>query len=181
MIIAIVAYDKNKVIGNGNELPWRLPEDLKLFKKHTTNCPVIMGRKTWESIPEKYRPLPNRTNIVLTRFPHNSTRFSNKKPELSTGPFFVDSWEDALVVAKSARPNKNIFVIGGASIYDYALNKASIKADRILLSSVKGEYEGDVYFPELEGEWIDVHISSHDGFNLIEKIRYETCIPLDNR
>lgn len=179
MIIAIVAYDKNKVIGKGDELPWRLPEDLKLFKKHTTGCSVIMGRKTWESIPEKFRPLPNRTNIILTRFP--SIHELEDKPELATGPFFVNSWEDALTVAKSAHPNKNIFIIGGASIYDYALNKASIKADRILVSCVDGEYEGDVYFPELEGKWIDAPISSHDGFELIEKIRYETCIPLDNR
>lgn len=173
MIIAIVAYDKNRVIGKGNEIPWRLPEDLKLFKKHTTDHAVIMGRKTWESIPEKYRPLPNRTNIVLTSAWHPNGPSS----EAILGPYFTNDWDIALEIAERCRPNKDIFVIGGASIYEHAINQADVKVDRILASLVDGEYEGDVFFPELHGEWIEKTISEHDGFKLIEKIRYETCIP----
>lgn len=176
MIIAIMAHDEDWVIGKGNELPWRLPEDLKLFKKHTTGHVVVMGRKTWESIPEKYRPLPNRINVILS-----TTMESNLSPAEGE-PWVVNNWEQVPGLMDDAGySDKDIFVIGGASIYDHVINKSLIPADRILLSLVKGIHEGDVFFPELKGSWADVHVSEHDGFDLIEKIRYETCIPVDGR
>lgn len=183
MIVAIVAYDQDFLIGHGNELPWNLPEDLKLFKKHTTGHVVIMGRKTWESIPEKYRPLPNRYNIVISRDENYG-----ESEIYGDGPMFVTSYEQAILEArKIVGPalDRHIFIIGGASIYDYAINKAKPedRVERILLSLVKGIHEGDdeVFFPELSGTWVDVHVSEHDGFDLIEMVRYETCIPLDSR
>jgi dihydrofolate reductase len=176
MIVAIVAHDYDRVIGKGNELPWQLPEDLKLFKKHTTGHVVVMGRKTWESIPEKYRPLPNRYNIVISR--DEDYGFDTYDGD---GPMFVPSYEQAILQGRLM--GEHIFIIGGASIYDYALNQAKPedRVDRILLSLVDGVHEGDVFFPELNGTWADVHVSEHDGFELIEKIRYETCIPVDGR
>jgi dihydrofolate reductase len=178
MIIAIVAHDYKRTIGNGNKLPWNLPEDLKLFKKYTIGHAVVMGRKTWESIPDKYRPLPGRLNIVISRDKNYGTNGED--------PFslqFVTSYEDAIASAKSIEAEGHIFVIGGASIYDYALNQADcdIRPSRILLSRVKGMHDGDMFFPELKGQWAEVLVSEHDGFNLIEKIRYETCIPVDGR
>ena len=173
MIIAIVAHNKNYVIGKNNKIPWNLPEDLKLFKKHTEGHVVVMGRKTWESLPEKFRPLPNRLNIVMSR--------SYKNPEHEPNLVKVGSWDDALLQAQYMSPGKHVFVIGGSEIYDCALNKAKVKASRILLSLVDGEQEGDTYFPKVGGTWIDVDVSSHQGFKLIEKIRYETCIPMDDR
>jgi dihydrofolate reductase len=176
MIIAIVAHDYKRTIGNGNKLPWNLPEDLKLFKKHTTGHVVVMGRKTWESIPEKYRPLPDRINVVLS-----TTMKPNLDPD-DDEPFVVNNWEQVPgLIEGRFYDHKHIFVIGGASIYDHVLNESSITADRILLSRVKGMHDGDVFFPELKGQWAEVLVSEHDGFNLIEKIRYETCIPLDCR
>ena len=172
MIVAIVAHGECGLIGNGNELPWRLPEDLKLFKKHTTGHIVVMGRKTWESIPKKYRPLPNRYNIVISR--DENYGFDTYDGD---GPMFVSSYEQAILQARLM--GNHIFIIGGASIYDYAINQAKPedRVERILLSLVEGTHEGDVFFPKIKGKWADFCVSSHEGFQLIEKIRYETCIP----
>tara|TARA_Y100000034_G_scaffold117749_1_gene157569 strand:+ start:17836 stop:18360 length:525 start_codon:yes stop_codon:yes gene_type:complete len=174
MNIVIVAHDQNGLIGKGDGLPWQLPEDLKLFKKYTAGHAVVMGRKTWESLPEQYRPLPHRVNIILSR----SMKQNLRDDSLA---FVLRKWEQVEGIVREISPEMNVFVIGGASVYDYVLNKSEIKVDRILLSLVDGEHEGDIYFPQLEGLWADAHVSSHEGFNLIEKIRYETCIPLDNR
>lgn len=187
MLIAIVAHDENRVIAKDGKIPWKIKEDLKLFRQITTGHSTIMGRKTWESIPEKYRPLPNRTNIVLTKdlnsfaikpVPSSSDnigRLIGSKHKQQENTWFTTKWDSAIEIAKKYRPGKHIFIIGGASIYDYAINEAKI--DRILLSLVDGEHEGDVFFPELdENEWMEKSISLHEGFELIEKIRYETCI-----
>lgn len=127
----------NRVIGKDNSLIWHIPEDLKNFKELTSNNTVIMGRKTWESIPEKFRPLPNRNNIVISR-------------NLSSieGAEVCSSVANALEKAKSYE--KEVFVIGGSSIYEQTLHLAS----KIYLSYIRKEYDGDTYFPRFnEDDW----------------------------
>lgn len=140
----IVAAAKNGVIGRNNQLPWHLPQDLKYFKAITLGKPVIMGRKTYESIG---RALPGRTNIVVTR---------NNGWSAADGVVVTNSFEQALFEAKkvlSADPSieKEIMVIGGAEIYRSALQSA----DRVYLTRVDIAPEGDAFFDALsEEEWV---------------------------
>lgn len=129
-ISIIVARAKNGVIGGGNELLWRISDDLKRFKSLTSGHPIIMGRKTYLSMG---KPLPNRTNIVVTR---------DKNMNLS-GCIVVHSIEEAIERAEGV-DREEIFVIGGEQIYRQALPFA----DRIYLTQVDKEFEGDAYFPD---------------------------------
>ncbi len=139
----IVAAAQNNVIGNNNQLPWYLPGDLKYFKAITMAKPVIMGRKTFESIG---KPLPGRDNIVITR---NADYHAD-------GIKVVASLEDAIEVAKSINlinGSEEIMIIGGAQIYEQALPKA----DRVYLTRVHRHVEGDAFFPQLvEHHWRQV-------------------------
>lgn len=132
MINIIVAMSKNRVIGNNNTLIWHLPEDLKRFKALTTGNTIVMGRKTYESIG---RPLPNRRSIIITRD-------TNYKVD---GCEVVNSLEEALELS-----NNNCFIIGGGEIYRQALDKA----DRIYLTRINKDFEGDTTFPEIR-EWYE--------------------------
>ncbi len=136
-ISILVAVSKNGAIGKDGKLPWHLSEDLKRFKALTTNHPIIMGRKTWESIGSK--PLPNRTNIVLSR----------RVGKMYNDPncLFVSGWEAALDLAskyESGKKGGEVFVIGGEQIYEQALPFA----DRIYLTLVEKEIDGDTFFPD---------------------------------
>lgn len=133
VIALIVAVAENGVIGRDGKLPWRIPEDMKWFRERTAGRPLIMGRKTWESFPK--RPLPGRTNIVITRD-------ASYKAE---GAVVVTSLPAALDVAYGEAP-KEIMVIGGAEIYRAALPHTR----RIYLTSVHGEIEGDTLFPPID-------------------------------
>jgi len=147
----IAAVSENGVIGKKGELPWHIPEDLKRFKKLTMGHVVLMGRKTWESIPEKYRPLPGRTNVVVTRkddftLPENVERYA--------------SIDDALETHK----NKDIYVIGGGEIYRQTIDRA----DRIYLTRVHKEIDGDVFFPEMKpNDWTEIDREDHDEFSFL--------------
>ena len=133
-ISIIAALGKNRVIGNENALIWKLPNDMKRFKEMTTGKPVIMGRKTFESIK---KPLPNRINIVLT----------NDKSYKAKGCIVVHSIKDAL---KAAKDSKEVMIIGGAKIYSQFLNLA----DKMYLTIIDADFEGDACFPEYdEREW----------------------------
>jgi len=147
MIKIIVAMSENRVIGNNNELIWKLSSDLKRFKDLTTNNPVVMGRKTYESIG---RPLPNRRNIIISRQPDY----------LVDDCEIVSSLEEALLLT-----NSDCFIIGGGEIYKQSLEIV----DKIYLTLVHKEFEGDTKFPELNKEWIEV---SREDFNSDEKIEY---------
>lgn len=137
----IAAMARNRVIGDRNTLPWRLPEDLRHFKQTTLGHPVAMGRKTWESIG---RPLPGRQNIVVTR----DAGFQ------AEGAQVVHSVEQALEAAQG----EEVFVIGGAQIYEETLGRAH----RIYLTEIQQEFEGDAHFPELSaGQWKEVARTSH--------------------
>lgn len=139
----IVAVSRNGVIGRDNQLPWHLPEDLKFFKSVTMGKPILMGRKTFESIG---RPLPGRTNIVISRDPQWH----------SAGVEVAQSLEAALQLGREAchaAGAEEIMVIGGEQIYRMALPLA----DRLYLTQVDAEIEGDAYFPVVDfDDWQQV-------------------------
>lgn len=167
----LVAHDKNKVIGKNNDIPWHLPEDMKLFKERTTNHCCIMGRKTWESLPDRFRPLPNRINIVVSSlydqepdgFVKTLTNPSYHEDGL-TGAWSVPTMEDAVALAGQMRPDQETFVIGGAQIYEAAITKNL--TDKIILSMVHGTHEGDTFFPELGPEWSLQEVENNLGFDV---------------
>jgi len=133
----IAALGRNRCIGAGGKLPWRLPEDLARFKALTLGHPVIMGRKTWESLPEKFRPLPGRQNLVVTR----------NGGYAASGGEVVYSLEEALAKARTEDENTGeLFVIGGAELYAQALPLAG----RLYLTLVDDAPEGDAFFPPYE-------------------------------
>ena len=150
----IVAMAKNRTIGLDGAMPWHIPEDLKFFKRVTMGHPVIMGRKTYQSIGAA---LPGRTNIVVTR---------NKDFEAADADVVVHDLSEALTKAKATeelwRPDggrEEIFVIGGADIYGQALPEAQ----RIYMTEVHQEHPGDAFFPELaEGEWKETDRQDRD-------------------
>ncbi len=144
----IVAVSENKVIGKDNDLVWHLPTDMKFFKDTTKHHFVIMGRRNFESIPHKYRPLPNRTNVVVSRQ-------ENFEAE---GCIVVKSIEEAIDLAKKANDNEP-FVIGGGQIYKYALDNKLI--DRVYLTRVHTEIEGDTFFEDLDESWELVNEKHH--------------------
>ncbi|MEQ1752920.1 MAG: dihydrofolate reductase [Micropepsaceae bacterium] len=137
VIAMVVAVAENGVIGRDGGLPWRIPEDMKWFKARTAGRPLIMGRKTWESLPK--RPLPGRTNIVVTR----------QNDYLAEGGVVVASLEVGLDVAAGEQPEE-IMIIGGAELYKFALPVTG----RIYLTSVHGNVPGDTFFPALDrAQW----------------------------
>lgn len=136
MIVSLIAaLAKNRVIGKNNDLPWHLPNDMKYFMDTTKGHCVIMGRKNYESIPTKFRPLPNRTNIVVTR----------QKDFSAAGCTVVHSLEAAMAVAKD-KNEPEVFVIGGAEIYSLAMPLAH----KLYLTEIQADIEGDTYFPSID-------------------------------
>ena len=134
-ISIIVAVAENNVIGKDNKLAWHLPADMKYFKEKTTGHCVITGRKNYESIPEKFRPLPNRNNIILTR----------QINYLAPGAIVTDSMEQALEIAKKIEDSE-IFIIGGAEIFKQAI----AIANKIYFTKIHHSFEGDTFFPEID-------------------------------
>lgn len=143
MISLIAAMAADRVIGMDNAMPWSLPADLAWFKKQTLNKPVIMGRRTFESIG---RPLPGRLNIVISR-----------SAGTSEGVTWVTSPDEALALAGDA---PEIMVIGGGKIYAQMLEKA----DRLYLTHIDAEVEGDTQFPDYDpDQWQSVFSEFHDA------------------
>ncbi len=133
MISLIAAMDHNRLIGNNNQLPWHLPADFAHFKAVTMGKPIVMGRKTWESIG---RPLPGRTNIVLSR-----------NPDLQLdGAQCASSLAEARALAGES---PELMVIGGSVVYELAMPEAQ----RLYITHVDGEFEGDAWFPPIGDEW----------------------------
>ena len=141
-ISLIVAVSQNSVIGKDNKLAWHLPDDMKYFSNMTNGHPVIMGRKNWESIPIKYRPLPNRKNIVITRN-------KNYKAENSE---IVGSINEAINISRK-NSDEEIFIIGGGEIY-----KESFKyVDKLYITEIKTKIEGNTFFPKWnKKDWIEI-------------------------
>ena len=132
-IVIIVAVAKNRVIGKDNTLIWNIPEDMAHFKALTSGQTVVMGRKTWESLPPRFRPLPGRRNIVISR----------QADYAAPGAEVADSLDAALQLASAA---EQIFVIGGEQIYTQAM----AAADRLEITEVDLEPAGDAWFPAID-------------------------------
>ena len=148
MIISLIAaLSQNRVIGKNNDLPWHLPDDMKYFMQTTKGHHVIMGRKNYDSIPEKFRPLPNRTNIVVTR----------QKNFAAPNCIVTNSMEEALAIAKKSN-EPEVFIIGGSEIYNQGLPLAN----KLYLTEIHATIEGDTYFPAFDkSQWNEVSRTHH--------------------
>ena len=148
-IALIAALDRNRVIGRNNDLPWRLPDDMKYFMETTMGHPVIMGRRNFDSIPPKYRPLPGRTNIVLTR-----------KNNFDAPGFLVAHHPDEALAMAREKEEKEIFIIGGAEVYSLFMNQA----DFLYLTEIDAAVSGDTFFPKINSEeWIEISRRHHSA------------------
>ena len=158
----IAAVARNRVIGRGGELVWRESADPQHFRRVTLGCPVIMGRKTWDSLPARFRPLPGRRNIVVTR----NAGWHGEGAERA------GSLAEALRLAQDAA---KVFVIGGAELYALALPQA----DELVLTEIEAELDGDVFFPDWPRERFalaasEPHVSdSGIGYRFNHYIRQE--------
>jgi dihydrofolate reductase len=141
----IWAQSRDGVIGIGGQLPWRLPEDMALFRELTTGGAVVMGRRTWESLPERFRPLPGRTNVVLT-----------SDPEWS-----ADGASCAGSVAEVLSRHDALWVIGGGAVYTSFLPHA----DRLVVTEVDLTVDGDTWAPAIGPEWTPAGRTPDDGWS----------------
>jgi dihydrofolate reductase len=157
MISIIVAVSEDWGIGKDNELLWRIPEDMKRFKRLTTGNTVIMGKKTWESLPR--RPLPGRKNIVLTDIPG----------EIIDGSVTAYSIDDAL---QQCEKDDQVFVIGGGSIYRQFIPVA----DRLYITHVHRSAQADIYFPEIDPEIWEVEEREDHEQNVENRMSYSYVI-----
>ena len=137
-ISLIAALGKNRELGKAGGLLWSLPDDMRRFKELTTGHPVIMGRKTWESLPEKFRPLPGRTNIVVTR-----------QADYAADAAIADSLSGAFLAAAGAPGADDTFIIGGGELYAAALPYAT----HLYLTLVDAEADADAFFPPYESDF----------------------------
>ncbi|TQQ82744.1 dihydrofolate reductase [Halonotius terrestris] len=158
-IALIAAVADNGVIGDDSEMPWHIPEDLQHFKQTTMGNPVIMGRRTYESIAARIDgPLPGRMNIVLSR----------SEPDLHESVVVADSIDAAVAEAEAVceldDDAERIFVIGGATVYEQFLDRA----DELVLTEIDDAYEGDTEFPEWDDSaWVEVQRDDHDEFSFV--------------
>jgi dihydrofolate reductase len=155
LVLGPVARARNGVIGRDGDIPWRLKSDMALFKATTLGKPVIMGRKTWESLPR--RPLPGRMNIVLTR------DGSYAEMGMARGALVCERFDEAVQIAREQAEEDGVdevCVIGGAALFEMALPKAR----RMYLTEVDADVEGDVFFPPFdEAPWREVRREVHDA------------------
>ena len=140
----IYARSRNNVIGKNGDLPWHLPEDLAHFKRTTLGQAVVMGRVTWESIPEKFRPLPGRRNVVVSR----------QADYIATGAAVVTSLQAALALFPS---DEVVWLIGGAQLYAQGLPLAS----QVVVTEIDADFEGDAHAPLLSSDWQEQSRSMH--------------------
>jgi len=142
----IYARSRNGVIGREGQLPWHLPADLAPFKQTTLGQAVVMGRKTWDSLPERFRPLPGRTNIVITR----------QKDWQAAGALVAHSLDQAMALCPESEP---LWVIGGAEVYAQALPLAST----VVVTEIDIDVQGDAHAPHLGAEWIEMSRQLHSN------------------
>jgi dihydrofolate reductase len=148
----IWAQAHNRVIGLNGTMPWHLPEDLAHFKRTTLGCPVIMGRKTWDSVPPQFRPLPGRTNVVVTR----------QGDWHEDGALPAHDMLEALSICEHMsiildNNPEQVWIIGGAQIYEQALPLAK----RVVVTEIDADFEGDAFAPALGKEWRETVRESH--------------------
>lgn len=156
MIISLIyAASENNVIGKDNTLPWHLPADMKYFKGKTIGHCIVTGRKNYDSIPEKFRPLPDRTNIIVT----------HQKNYIAPNTIIVNTIPDALKMAEQ-KGETECFIIGGADIFRQTIHLAN----KIYLTKIHHSFEGDTFAPELDlKQWKEI---KHTDFQPDEKNKY---------
>lgn len=142
----IFARASNGVIGKDNALPWHLPEDLKHFREQTAGAPVIMGRRTWDSLPPQFKPLPGRTNIVVTR----------QRTWSGAGASRASNLRDAVTQAQ-ATGAEEAWVMGGAQIYGEAMSLAR----RAIVTEIDRAYDGDAFAPMFNEQWRETAREAH--------------------
>ena len=148
----IWAQAHNRIIGNKGSMPWHLPEDLAHLKRTTLGCPIIMGRKTWDSLPPQFRPLPGRTNVVITR----------QADWRENGALSANNLHEALSICEHMNiildPSpEQVWVIGGAQIYAEALPFAK----RVIVTEIDCDFEGDAFAPQLGADWEETAREAH--------------------
>ena len=144
----IFAKARNGVIGKDNAMPWHLPEDVAHFKRVTLGCPVIMGRKTWDSIPARFRPLPGRMNVVVTRQVGWSESGAQPSSSLEHALSLCEQFDD-------------VWVMGGAQIYAQALPLANTA----VVTEIDADFDGDAFAPQLGPEWRETAREAHTSVN----------------
>lgn len=149
IVSGIVAVAQNGVIGRKGDLPWHLPDDMKFFMHTTRGHHIITGRVNYESIPDRFRPLKDRTNLVITR--------NGNYP--APGALVLGSLEEAIEKARRSG-EEEVFIIGGGEVFKQALEKELI--DKLYLTRVHADVEGDVFFPELDpDQWREIEKNDH--------------------
>jgi dihydrofolate reductase len=154
-VIALIwAQARDRVIGADGGLPWHLPEDLALFRRLTTGSTVVMGRRTWDSLPDRFRPLPGRTNVVLTR----------------NRDWSAEGARTAASVEQVLAEQESFWVIGGGELYAAFLPHAG----RLVVTDVDTAVDGDTRAPELDGTWVPTSRTPAEGWSLSERsgLRY---------
>ena len=147
----IYARARNGTIGKDGQMPWHLPEDLAQFKRITLGQPVIMGRKTWDSLPARFRPLPGRVNIVITR----------QSDWQAEGALRANSIEDAMRLCGDA---PDAWIMGGAEIY----RQAEPLASTAVVTEIDADFEGDAFAPELGARWQEIQREQHNSASGLE-------------
>jgi dihydrofolate reductase len=154
----IWAQAHHRVIGHLGKMPWHLPEDLAHFKRTTLGCPVIMGRKTWDSLPAKFRPLPGRMNVVIS----SDSLMRESLRKIGCQP--AQNLCEALLICEQAK-HAEVWVIGGAQIYAQALPLA----EKLVVTEIDAAYEGDAFAPPVDGAWREAertHLVAANGMKL---------------
>ena len=165
MLALIAAISNNNCIGKNGKLPWHIPEDLAYFKKITQGKVIIMGRRTWESIPVDFRPLSHRTNVVLT---------SQKEYAVPRGVEVYQTLADAL----DAHRNEDMMIIGGATIYNQTIDKA----DTLYITYIHETVYGDAFFPTIDPTlWRETERDDRDGFSFVVYRRIDANSKTDKR
>lgn len=154
--IIIAAVSENGVIGKDGDIPWYFPEDLKHFKQKTMGFPVIMGSSTYRSLPEDFKPLPGRKNIVLTR----------SGIEADESVAVANSLDEAWSIAEEH--GDKAFIIGGATVYEQTLSEA----DKLVITRIHEEFDGDTFFPDWSSEkWKEAERDDREDLSFIEYVR----------
>lgn len=155
LLLAIAAMDESRVIGIDNTIPWHIPEDMARFKQLTGGCAVMMGRKTFDSLPDRFKPLPNRLNIVVTRNPDALAEYPSLQLTSDPVRFVSDAKAGKFVV-----PGGRLWVIGGSEVY-----RATLPLwDELYLTLVAGTHKGDAYFPSFEEQFELAEEEKRNGY-----------------
>lgn len=167
-IVIIAAVAEDGTIGDDGEMPWHHPDDLERFKRTTMGSPVIMGRRTYQAIIDRLgSALPGRTNIVLSEQDPDAVVEDDHQPDPETDIYVVDSIQDALDVAEEDADD-TAYVIGGQTIYEQFFDRA----DRLVITEVPGEYDGDRHFPPIDPvDWAESEREDHEELSFVEYTR----------